>query len=145
MEERKLFNICLVLSLIGLLILALYSEILELSSEGNKYINDTEPWVAIKNDPQRANDIFYNSAVLLKSLAVLSAPYLPQTSQKIWNQLNLSGSPINSGRWNNAGEDLGEKHQVNKPEILFRKITDEQIVEYKDKASQGTDLKGFFE
>ena len=121
-----------------------YSEILELSSEGNKYINDTEPWVAIKNDPQRANDIFYNSAVLLKSLAVLSAPYLPQTSQRVWAQLNLTDSPLNTGRWNNVGEDLGERHQVNKPEILFRKITDEQIVEYKDKASQGTDLKGYF-
>ena len=121
-----------------------YSEILELSSEGNKYINDTEPWISIKNDPQRANDIFYNSAVLLKSLAILSAPYLPQTSQKVWEQLNLPDSPFNAERWNDVGEDLGEKHQVNKPEILFRKLTDEQIVEYKDKASQGTDLKGYF-
>ena len=121
-----------------------YSEILGLSSEGNKYINDTEPWIAIKNDPQRANDIFYNSAVLLKSLAVLSASYLPQTSQKVWDQLNLPDSPLDAERWNDVGKDLGEKHQVNKPEILFRKLTDKQIEEYKDKASQGTDLKGYF-
>jgi len=39
MEERKLFNICLVLSLIGLLILALYSEILELKETPVKDIN----------------------------------------------------------------------------------------------------------
>ncbi len=121
-----------------------YSEILELSSEGNKYINDTEPWIAIKNDPQRANDIFYNSAVLLKSLAILSAPYLPQTSQRIWSQLNLSESPLNDGRWNSVGKDFGERHQINKPEILFKKLTDDQIEECKDKASQGTDLKEYF-
>ncbi len=122
-----------------------YSEILELSSEGNKYINDTEPWIAIKNDPQRANDIFYNSAVLLKSLVVLSAPYLPQTSQRIWNQLNLEGSPLSAGVWDEANQDLGEKHQVNKPEILFRKLEDKQIEKYKEVASHGTDLKNYFE
>lgn len=121
-----------------------YSEILSLSSEGNKYINDTEPWVAIKNDPQRANDIFYNSAVLLKSLTILSAPYLPQTSQRVWSQLNLPGNPLDAKIWDTAGNDFGERHKVNKPEILFRKLTDEQIEDYKSKASQGTDLKGYF-
>ena len=121
-----------------------YFGILSLSSEGNKYINDTEPWIAIKKDPQRANDIFYNSSVLLKSLAILSAPYLPQTSQRVWSQLNLSGSPLDSGMWETIKEDLGEKHRVNKPEILFRKLTDEQIEDYRSKASQGTDLKKYF-
>lgn len=121
-----------------------YYGLLALSSEGNKYINDTEPWVAIKNDPQRANDIFYNSAVLLKSLAVLSAPYLPQTSQRIWSQLNIPGNPQDNGLWDAIGQDLGEKHQVNEPVILFRKLTDEQIEDYKSKASQGTDLKEYF-
>ena len=121
-----------------------YSEILALSSEGNKYIHDTEPWLAIKKDPQRANDIFYNSAVLLKSLAILSAPYLPQTSQKIWSQLNLAGSPLDNGLWDSVGKDLGERHQVNKPSLLFGKLTDKQIEDYKEKASRGTDLKAYF-
>ncbi len=122
-----------------------YSEILELSSEGNRYINDTEPWMAIKNDPQRANDIFYNSAVLLRSLAILSAPYLPQTSQRIWNQLNLEGNPLSAGTWDEADQDLGEKHRVNKPIILFKKLEDKQIEKYKEVASRGTDLKSYFE
>ena len=121
-----------------------YSEILSLSSEGNKYINDTEPWIVIKKDRERANDIFYNSAVLLKSLAILSAPYLPQTSQRIWGQLNLRGNPLGAGIWDKTGEDFGERHQVNKPEILFKKLTDDQIEKYKEKASQGIDLKGYF-
>lgn len=121
-----------------------YSEILALSSEGNKYINDTEPWVAIKRDSQRANDIFYNSAILLKSLAILSAPYLPQTSKKIWVQLNLSGSPHDTGIWETAGNDLGKNHKISKPDILFKKLTDNQIEKYRKKASQRTDLRGYF-
>jgi len=121
-----------------------YSEIFELCSEGNKYINDTKPWEVIKNDYKRANDIFYNSAVLLKSLAILFSPYLPRTSQKIWKQLNLSDSPIDSKKWDDIGEDLGEKHQINKPEILFKKLTDKEIEEYKEKVSRGTDLQEYF-
>jgi len=122
-----------------------YTEILKLSSEGNKYIHDTEPWIAIKKDPQRANDIFYNSAVLLKALAILSAPYLPQTSKRVWNQMNLLGDPLSNGVWDAAGKDLGKEHMVGKPEILFRKLANDEIEKYKEIASQGTDLKTFFE
>jgi len=122
-----------------------YTEILELSSEGNKYIHDTEPWTAIKKDSQRANDIFYNSAVLLKALAILSAPYLPKTSEKVWNQMGLPGDPLSKGIWDTVGKDLGKEHTVRKPEILFKKLTDDKIEEYKEIASQGTDLKTFFE
>ena len=121
-----------------------YFEILELSSEGNKYINDTKPWIVIKNDAGRANDIFYNCAVLLKSLAVLFAPYLPTTSQKLWAQLNLNGSPLSPTAWCEIGQDLGKEQQVRKPEILFRKLMDDQIKMYKEVASRGTDLKSYF-
>lgn len=121
-----------------------YSEIFSLSSEGNKYINDTAPWMMIKNDYQRANDILYNSAVLLRSLAILFAPYLPRTSQRVWSQLNLQGSPLDAGIWETIGQDFGERHTINKPEVLFKKLTDEQIEDYKIKASQSTDLHKYF-
>ena len=121
-----------------------YSEILELSSEGNKYINDSEPWNVIKENPKRANDIFYNSAFLLKTLAILFAPYLPETSKKVWKQLNLEGSPFSQGVWEEAEKDFGKEHKIGKPELLFRKLEDKQIEEYKKITSQGTDLKDLF-
>jgi methionyl-tRNA synthetase len=121
-----------------------YSEILELSSEGNKYINDSEPWLAIKENPKRANDIFYNSIVLLKALAILSAPYLPETSKKVWKQLNLPGNPLAEGIWDEAGKDLGKEHKTGKPEILFKKLEDKDIENYRKISSQGVDLKEFF-
>ncbi len=120
-----------------------YAEVLELSSEGNKYIHDTEPWVAIKENPARANAIFYNSAVLLKALAICSAPFIPQTAKKVWNQLNLSGTPSDQDIWDSQ-LDLGETHQFGKPEILFRKLDKKDIDLYREEASKGTDLNGFF-
>lgn len=121
-----------------------YSEILELSSEGNKYINDSEPWKVIKENPKRANNIFYNAAVLLKAVVILSAPYLPNTSKKVWKQLNLPGSPLSEGIFEEAEKDFGKEHTIGKPELLFKKLEDKQIEEYKKITSQGTDLKDLF-
>ena len=121
-----------------------YAEILGLSTLGNKYINDTEPWVAINKNPQRANDILYISAALLKDVTILVSPYLPKTSQKVWSQLNLQGSPLDKNMWDNLGKDLSEKHKINQPEILFKKITESQIEDYKKRASKGIDLKEYF-
>ncbi|MBW6442261.1 methionine--tRNA ligase [Patescibacteria group bacterium] len=121
-----------------------YSEILDLSSEGNKYINDTQPWVVLKENPSRAKNIFYTAIILLKALTILIAPYLPKTSKRVWNQISLKGSPLSSGIWEEIGKDLGEKHKIRKPEILFEKLTNEQIKKYREVSSQGTELKDFF-
>ncbi|HOC97199.1 MAG TPA: class I tRNA ligase family protein, partial [Candidatus Pacearchaeota archaeon] len=121
-----------------------YAEILELSSEGNKYINDSEPWNVIKENPKRANNIFYISAFLLKNLAILFAPYLPKTSEKVWKQLNLKGSPSCSGVWEEAEKDFGKEHEINKPELIFKKIEDKEIEEYRKITSQGIDLTELF-
>ncbi len=121
-----------------------YSEILKLSSEGNKYINDSEPWKIIKENPKRANDIFYISTFLLKNLALLFAPYLPKTSEKIWKQLNLSGNPNSIGAWEEGKKDFGKEHKINKPELLFKRIEDKEVEEYKKITSQGKDLSELF-
>jgi len=121
-----------------------YEEILGLCSEGNKYIHDTEPWKEIKSNPQRAKDIFYNGARLLKAVTTFIAPYLPQTSEKVWKQLNLSGSPLDSGSWDTATEGFGREHTFGISEILFNKMKDEDVKKYKDASSKATNLKGFF-
>ncbi len=121
-----------------------YFKILELSAEGNKYINDSKPWEIIKENPKRANNIFYVSAFLLKNLAVFFAPYLPETSKKVWEQLNLKGSPASSGMWEKSKEDFDKEHKINSPKLLFKKIEDKEIEEYKKIASRGVDLSELF-
>ena len=117
-----------------------------ISTLGNKYLHDQEPWEVIKENTQRANDIFYNGAILLKTLAVVSAPFMPSTVEKIWKQLNLSGSPSEPGIWDKACEPFEkEVHQVGTPQILFEKIKDSDIERYKEKVSNPIALKDFFE
>jgi len=122
-----------------------FGEILSLSTEGNKYLNDHEPWNLMKTNPQRANDVMYFCANLGKDLAVLSAPYLPSSANNIWKQLNLEGSPETPGIWDTAGKvNLPDKHKVNKAERLFAQIKDEDLEKIKEKVSKPTNLPELF-
>ncbi|MAG40020.1 methionine--tRNA ligase [Candidatus Pacearchaeota archaeon] len=121
-----------------------YHGVMELSSMGNRYLHDQAPWVTIKEDPERANDVMYHGALLLKTLATVSAPFIPDTAEKVWDQLNLSGSPLAKGAWDTATDPLDKKHKVGEPQLLFEGLDDKRVEEYKEKASKATDLAGFF-
>jgi len=100
------------------------SELMNLARLGNKYLTDNEPWKIFKTDPDRVKTILNVSLQIAANLAVLSEPFLPFTSNKLYNMLNLSKK-----RWDEAGdtEMLQAGHVLNKPEFLFEKIEDEQV------------------
>lgn len=99
-------------------------EIMKLVAEGNTYFQQNAPW---KATPERKAAVIYVSVNLCRSLAVLLWPYLPTASEKLWRQLNLEGSPLEAG-WASAEKPLVKSgHKINKPEILFRKIEDEEL------------------
>ncbi|MCL2115897.1 MAG: methionine--tRNA ligase [Methanobrevibacter sp.] len=104
-------------------------QIIKIAKEGNKYFNDQEPWKAIKEDPERAANCLYLCNELSKTIAILLKPYIPQTSEKILNIMNLAIDP----NWDDSKVSLEIGHNINKPEPLFKKIEDETIEEEKEK------------
>jgi methionyl-tRNA synthetase len=100
------------------------SELMNLARLGNKYLADTEPWKLIKTDEERVKTILNIGLQISANLAVLSEPFLPFTSQKLYKMLNLSGK-----KWDEAGSEklLKDDHQIGEPELLFEKIEDEAI------------------
>ena len=95
--------------------------IFALAHEGNKYLNDSAPWVSIKVDPNKAAAALYTSAQLVKSLSSMLSPFLPFTSEKIWQTLNLGGS-LHSLPWSEYEVPLPAGHAVGKSTPLFKKI-----------------------
>lgn len=97
---------------------------MELARAGNKYLADTEPWKLQKENPERVETIMNLALQIVANITILSKPFLPFTSDKIRNSLNM-----NVADWNDLGnfELLGEGHQTNKPELLFAKIEDAEI------------------
>lgn len=112
-------------------------ELMNLARLGNKYLADAEPWKVIKVDEERVKTIMNVALQIAAGLAVLSEPFLPFTSSKLKNILNLTsteGSPGES--WNDVSlkeELLNPDHQINKAELLFRKIEDSEIQAQLDK------------
>ncbi|MCE2617244.1 methionine--tRNA ligase [Phocaeicola oris] len=99
-------------------------EAMNLARIGNKYLADTEPWKVAKTDMNRVATILNLSLQLAANLAIAFEPFLPFSSKKLRDMLN-----INEFDWNQLGRiDLLETgHQLNKPTLLFEKIEDTVI------------------
>jgi methionyl-tRNA synthetase len=82
---------------------------LQISSIGNKFLGDNEPWKLIKTDESRAKEIMSVAVNICNILSEILQPLLPKTALKIRLQFN----------------DFEDR--INPSEILFPKIEDEQI------------------
>ncbi|WP_338759274.1 methionine--tRNA ligase [Bernardetia sp. ABR2-2B] len=111
-------------------------EVMELARIGNKYLATTEPWKLQKTEPQRVEQIMKISAELTASLAILMRPFLPETSNKIAQMLNL-GDDL---KWDLAGNlELLKSNggKINKATLLFEKIEDELVESQVKKLEEG--------
>ena len=90
----------------------------------NKYIDETMPWVLAKDETkqERLKTVLYNLLESIRSGATLLYPFLPETSDKIFSQLNTNNRSVES--INFKGMDEGIK--LNNPEPLFARIDKEK-------------------
>ena len=99
-------------------------EAMNLARIGNKYLADTEPWKVAKTDMNRTATILNISLQITANLAIAFEPFLPFTSEKIKKMINKEDL-----KWSELGniDLLNANHTINKPELLFDKIEDEEI------------------
>lgn len=99
-------------------------EAMNLARIGNRYITECEPWKVWKTDPKRVETILYISLQLVANLAIAFEPFLPFSSAKLRQMLN-----IDSFEWNSLGATdlLKAGHQLAEPELLFEKLEDDVI------------------
>ncbi|NGX83169.1 methionine--tRNA ligase [Aequorivita sp. KMM 9714] len=113
------------------------AEMMNLARLGNKYLADEEPWKTFKTDEDRTKTVMYVALQIASALAVLSEPFLPFTSDKLKNMLNVTLSAVEGSiKWNDVStksELIKPGHKINKAELLFSKIEDEQIQQQLDK------------
>ena len=105
-------------------------EAMNLARIGNKYIADEEPWKVIKTDPERVKTVIYISLQLTANLAIAFEPFLPFSSAKLREMINMD--ELN---WEDLGKTdlLPAGKQLGKPSLLFSKIEDETIKFQTDK------------
>ncbi len=100
-------------------------EAMNLARLGNKYLTETEPWKVAKTDMERVASILGVSLEICANLAFAFAPFLPFSTKKLCNMLNIAEEKLT---WENFGTKLLEEgHTLGAAELLFSKIEDPQI------------------
>ena len=99
-------------------------EAMELARIGNRYLAETEPWKLAKTDMNRVATILNLSLQLVANLSIVFEPFLPFSSKKLRDMLNL-----NSFEWTSLGSVtlLAEGHELGEVGLLFEKIEDDAI------------------
>ncbi|UXX82798.1 methionine--tRNA ligase [Roseovarius pelagicus] len=101
---------------------------------GNEYLQTVAPWSTFKTDPHRAAAQIRLALNLIRVYAVLSAPFIPDAAAAM-----LAGMQTDDDSWPDdvpaALEALKPGHAFTVPEVLFAKITDEQLGEWQARFS----------
>lgn len=96
-------------------------EILEVLRKCNKYIDDTTPWILAKDETKQARlgTVLYNLLESIRICAVLLSAFLPETAEKIFDQLNTE---VNSFDSTNEFGLLTSGIKLKEPVHLFDRI-----------------------
>jgi methionyl-tRNA synthetase len=105
--------------------------LMDICRSGNKYLTDQEPWKLIAKDPERTATILNVGIQFTAYLSAAMEPFLPHTTQKIWDLLNVPYIIIYSGDF--TFQPIPANHQLNPAKILYQQITDESIQAQIDK------------
>ena len=96
-------------------------EIFTLLRRSNKYVDETQPWVLGKDESKKARlgTVLYNLLESIRIAAVLLEPFLPETAQKIFKQINTDKKDWESLSQFNG---MAPGQNVGTPEILFARL-----------------------
>jgi methionyl-tRNA synthetase len=111
-------------------------EVIDLARKGNKYMQDKQPWIVARKvseagqpteEAQKEIDNCLHICLqLCANLAILINPFLPFTAKKLCHMMKVVEKML---EWENAGKTdlLKVGYSLREPQLLFRKIEDEEI------------------
>lgn len=106
-------------------------EVINFSKEGNVYLNNKAPWKM--EDKESAGHVFNICSQAVYALAILLGPFIPDTSQKILDFLNIS-KKIDEISWYSINkESIKDGNEIKKPKPLFQKLEISKIKEKSEK------------
>jgi methionyl-tRNA synthetase len=107
-------------------------EVIMLSDLANKYMQKKEPWIVVRSleahpeNQQLIDNCLHICLQLTANLAILLNPFLPYTAKKLLHMMKVVEKILD---WENAGKTdlLKVGYSLRPPELLFRKIEDEEV------------------
>ena len=104
-------------------------KIMEFSTYFNQYFQHKEPW---KKGPG-TNTCVFLSVNAVRSIAIALYPFLPKSSEKIWQQIGMSGT-VSEKQWDEISKiAVNPSHKLGDITPVFAKIEEEDIKKRKEK------------
>lgn len=94
--------------------------VLELVRAGNAHLERCAPWSA---KCQNASEVVYNAAELLRWVALLGSPFMPDRCAEVLRQLGIGPSTALPRRWG----EIPDSTAVRRGPLLFPRLTEEQV------------------
>ncbi len=94
---------------------------MDLAQFGNQYFDAVAPWALIRTDRERCATVLNVSLEMCRTLAVLSHPFMPFSSEALWRSVGMDGSVSEAG-WDGVRKPLNEGRAMEKPAPLFAKV-----------------------
>jgi methionyl-tRNA synthetase len=100
--------------------------IMMISQRGNQYFQEQQPWKTRTEDPEVCRRAMFVLANLIKDLAILIEPFMPNTSERIFAQLGVAKKT-----WKDLGS-FSIIGTIGEPSPLFAKLEDKDITTIKE-------------
>ncbi|MCU6603861.1 methionine--tRNA ligase [Peribacillus frigoritolerans] len=115
------------------------TSIWQLVSRTNKFIDETQPWTLAKDESKKQDlaSVMVHLAESLRRTAILLKPFLTQTPEKIFAQLNIKDDVLKS--WDSLAEfgQIPSETKVLKGDPIFPRLDMEEEVLYIKEQMQG--------
>ncbi|MBL8966321.1 MAG: methionine--tRNA ligase, partial [Spirochaetaceae bacterium] len=114
-----------------------FRQAFELADLANKRFQDGEPWKTRTSDPAAAASLIRDLCYVIRDLAVIVHPYMPQAASRLASFFGKSVASA-AGQAGLSWADLGKLEglsRVEKPEVLFSKLEDELVAALRDRYS----------
>lgn len=92
-------------------------KILEISSKGNRYFQENEPWKLIKEgDTDAAKEVLFVCANIARTLGIMIYPYMPSASENLLAQIGDRPASMDEAK------RIVKRFEVKEPRLLFSKV-----------------------
>ncbi len=95
--------------------------VMEYVTKGNKYYDEKTPWILVKEDIDKFNDVTYTCTYMIANIKNLLSPFIPTTAEKIKNMLDLDEI-----KW--SEEEIKGDIKIQNADLLFQRIDNKEKI-----------------
>ena len=115
------------------------AKVLAIADLGNEYFQRNQPWVLVKRDRARCEEVVHSCLEVCAVIGILLQPFLPRSAERILDLLGIKDRSL---------EDIGKSHPkvklASKPEVPFRKLEEAQVELAKSLSTKSKPIAEYF-